>query len=148
VYQFSQIERHVQRGGTGIGEDITGILVGDILPLVVAVKAFDYAHVASELSSVDRGGGYILEPFFGTIPLATLGKGTMPMSHQLMGAGPGDTFNLEGEVDMLKHTMMATCVKVLHQGHRVLGITVIADGGNLSDGLHRIGCCLYECYVH
>jgi hypothetical protein len=51
----------------------------------------------------------------------------MPVSYQLMRTGPGDTFNLECKIDMLKYTVVATFVKVLHQLHRVLGITVITD---------------------
>jgi hypothetical protein len=34
----------------------------------------------------------------------------MAMSHQLMGTGPGDAFDLEGKVDVLKHTVMAAGV--------------------------------------
>ena len=67
---------------------------------------------------------------------------------KLMGAGSGDTFNFESEVDVFKHTVVTTVVEMLHQSHGVLRITVITDGSNLSDGLHCIGRCLHESYFH
>jgi hypothetical protein len=72
----------------------------------------------------------------------------MAMSHQLMGTGSGDTFNFEGKVDVFKDRMMASIVEVLHQSHRVLGVTVIADRSNLRDGLHRVWGGLDQSDIH
>jgi hypothetical protein len=56
-----------------------------------------------------------VKPILGAVPLATLGEAAMPVSHQLMGTGSGDTFDFEGEVDMLHHRMMAVAVQMLDQ---------------------------------
>jgi hypothetical protein len=55
-------------------------------------------------------GCYEIESVLRTVPLTSLGKTAMPVSHQLMGTGPGDAFDLEGKVDVLKHTVMAAGV--------------------------------------
>jgi NADH dehydrogenase/NADH:ubiquinone oxidoreductase subunit G len=44
-----------------------------------------------------------------------------------MGTSSGDTFNLEGKIDMFKHAVVATFVEVIHQLHRVFGVAVITD---------------------
>jgi hypothetical protein len=68
-----------------------------------------------------------LKAILRAVPLTALGKAAVPVPYQLMGAGSGDTFNLESEINMLKYTMMAAGIKMLHQCHRVLGVAVITD---------------------
>jgi hypothetical protein len=93
-------------------------------------------------------GCYKIESILGAVPLTTLGKAAVPVSYKLMRTGPGDSFNLEGKVDMLEYTVMAAGVQMLHQRHRVLRIAVIANGGDLRDGFHRVRGGLYESYIH
>jgi hypothetical protein len=138
VDKFPEITGQIQRSGTGIGEDISGILVGDTFRLITVIPISDLFHSVTHFYRVDGVRGNILETILGTISLAPLGKGTMPVSHQLVGTGPGDTFDLEGEVDVFQHTMMSVTVEVLHQTHRVGWVAVVADGCNLCNGLHRV----------
>jgi hypothetical protein len=91
---------------------------------------------------------YHLKPILGTVPLAPLGKAAMAMSHQLMRTGSGDAFNLEGEIDMLEHAMVAVVVQVLHQSHRIAGLAVVADRCDICDGLNGVRGCLHKCYFH
>jgi hypothetical protein len=101
VDQFPEIERHIKRCGTGIGKDITGIFVGNTCLLESTVTRL-YSIMERSVPILWNGfGSHRLEPILGAIPLTTLGEATMPVSHQLMGTGSGNTFNLEGEVDML-----------------------------------------------
>jgi hypothetical protein len=72
----------------------------------------------------------------------------MPVPNQLMGTGSGDALDLEGEVDMLEHTVVTTFVEVLHQSHGVLGVAVIADRCDLRNGLHRVRGGLNHGYIH
>ena len=55
-------------------------------------------------------GGNVFKAILITVTLAPLSEAAMPVSYKLMGTGSGDTFNLKGKVDMLKHTMMAAGV--------------------------------------
>jgi hypothetical protein len=148
VDQLTEIARQIHRSCTGIGQDIPSILVGNPFCLVTVVPVSDSLHSETQFNRVDGVRGYILETVLGTVPLAPLGKAAVPVSHQLMRTGPGDTFNLEGEVDMLKHTVVATGVQMLYQRHRVLGITVVADRCDLRDGFHRVGGGLNQSDIH
>jgi hypothetical protein len=146
--QFPKIARQIKRSGTGVGEDIPGILVGDIGLLVFLVPIFNVLHIICEASFVDGGRSYKLESVLGAVPLAPLSEAAMSMSHQLMGTGSGDAFNLEGEIDVFKHTVMTVFVEVFNQTHRVLGIAVIADRRNLRHGFHRVRGGLNQCDFH
>jgi hypothetical protein len=79
VDQFPEIAGQIQRSGTGVGEDIPGILVGNITGLVVRVEPFDSFHIIHEIISIDGLRDYTLEPILGTLPLTTLSKATMAM---------------------------------------------------------------------
>jgi hypothetical protein len=136
--QFSEITGQIQRCGTGIGEDVPGIFVGYTQILIVIIPTLYVFHILIEGAIAQGRGYYILETIFRAVPLATLSEAAMAVTHQLMGTGSGNTFNLEGEVDMLKYAMMATCVQMLDQGHSVLGVAVIADRCDLGDGLYRV----------
>jgi hypothetical protein len=95
--------------------------------LILVVQPLDPVHIAFKRNIIDCGRYYIPKTIFGAVPLTTLGKAAMPVSHQLMGTGPGNTFDLEGEVNMLEHTVVAVGIQMLHQGNRVSGFAVITD---------------------
>jgi hypothetical protein len=148
VDKFPEIAGQIQRCGACVGEDIPGILVGDICFLELTIPSLTTFYAVLHVNVRDGIRGNITKPIFGAVSLTTLGEATMPVSYKLMGTGSGDTFDFEGKVDMLKHAVMTVSVKMLYQSHRVLGIAVIADGGDLSDGLHRIGSSLNQSDFH
>jgi hypothetical protein len=71
--------------------------------LILVVQPLDPVHIAFKRNIIDCGRYYIPKTIFGAVPLTTLGKAAMPVSHQLMRTGSGDIFDLESEVDMLKY---------------------------------------------
>jgi hypothetical protein len=102
VDQLPQVAREIQRCCTGIRQDIPGVLVGNTFCLVTVVPVSDSPHSVTQLNGMDSVRGYILEIILGAVPLTPLSEDAMPVSHQLMGTGPGNTFDLEGEVDVFK----------------------------------------------
>ena len=103
VHQFPEIKGHIQRGGTGVGEDVPSVLIGNTFFLVVFVPVLNILHIICEATAVDSRRFHIIKPILRAIPLAALGEAAMSMSHKLMGTGSGDTFDFEGEVDMFKN---------------------------------------------
>jgi hypothetical protein len=100
VDQFPEVAGQIQRSSTGVGEDIPGILIGYTVLLVCTICPLDNFQVIRKFILIDALWDYILKAILRAVPLATLGKAAMPVSHQLMGTCPGDTFNFEGEVDV------------------------------------------------
>jgi hypothetical protein len=151
VDQFPQIARQIQRSSTGVGEDIAGIFVGDMM-LKFIIVILDNAHqIFVTILTVNVCDGMWLnhlKAILGAVPLTTLSEAAMPVSYKLMGTSPGDTFDLKSKINMFEYGMMTAFIKVLHQYHRVLGIAVIADGGNLCNGFDGVRGSLYECYIH
>jgi hypothetical protein len=130
VDQFPQIARQIQRSSASIGEDVSSILIGYV-ELKFVIVILDGTHqifiTTLPINIFDGLWLYHLKSVLRAVPLTTLSKAAMPVSHQLMGTSPGDTFDLEGKVDMLKHTVMTTFVEMIHKSHRILRIAVIAD---------------------
>jgi hypothetical protein len=148
MHQLPEITGQIQGSSTGIGEDIPGIFVGDIISLVFLVPIFNILHIICEAPFINSRRSYKLKPVLGTVPLAPLSEAAMPVSHQLMGTGSGDTFDFEGEVDMLHHRMMAVAVQMLDQSQWVLGVAVIADRCDLSNRFDWVGRCLDQSDIH
>jgi hypothetical protein len=152
VDEFPQIAGQIQGGGTRIWQDVTGILIGNVTLLELLIGIIESfmqlqpRHLQTILLNARRS--HKLKTVLGAVPLTPLGKAAMPVAHQLMGTGSGDAFNLEGEVDMLKHTMVAVVVQVLHQSHRIAGLAVVADRCDICEGLNGVRGCLHKCYFH
>jgi hypothetical protein len=103
VDKLSEIAGQIQRGGTGVGEDIPSIFVWYTQPLVTSIPILESIHIGRHRFSGHGVGCNVLETILVAVPLAALGKTAMPVSHQLMGTCPGNSFNFEGEVDVLKY---------------------------------------------
>jgi hypothetical protein len=101
--QFPQIAREVQRSCTGVGEDIPGIFIRYTVLLVRTICPLDNFQVIRKFILIDAHGCYEIKSVLGAVPLTTLSKTAMPVSYKLMGTGSGDTFNLEGKINMLKY---------------------------------------------
>jgi hypothetical protein len=99
--------------------------------------------------NIDHSGGLDhFKTILGAVPLAPPSEAAMPVAYQLMRTGSGDAFDLKGEIDVFKHTVMAAGVQMLYQSHGILGVTVVADRSDLCDGFHCVWCCLYKSYIH
>jgi hypothetical protein len=138
VDQFPEIAGQIQGSGTGVGEDIPGILVGYTQSLITLVPFLKVVHIGRHRFTGHGVGCDVFKAILIAVPLTPLSKAAMPVSNQLMRTGSGDSFNLEGEVDVFEHTVMTVGVQMLHQSHGVLGVAVIADRCNLRYGLHRV----------
>jgi hypothetical protein len=127
VDQLPQIAGQIQRSGTGVRKKVSGIFVGNTLCLTFVVPVSDSLHRKIHISMGDGQRSHVLKAVLRAVPLTALGKAAMPVSYQLMGTGSGDTFNLEGEIDMFEHAVVTILIKMLHQSHRIIGGAVITD---------------------
>jgi hypothetical protein len=148
VNQFPEIAGQIQGSGTSVGENVPSILIGNTVCLVIGIPFLNGFHISCKQPSVDTLRCYVFEPVLGAVPLTPLGEAAMSVSNQLVGTGTGDSFNLEGKVNMLHYRHMTVIVEVLYQTNGVLRITVIADRSNRCDGLNGVGSSLYKSYFH
>ena len=138
VNKLTKITGEVERGLTGIRENVASVLIGNTVVLQFSVCFVNVSYnvfiiTFTGIILLNARGKNHLETVLGTITLASLCEATMSVSHKLVRTGTRDTLNLKGEVDMLKHAMVSVTVQVLHQPEGILRVTVVTDTRNLSD---------------
>jgi hypothetical protein len=148
VDKLSQIAGQVERGFTGIGENITSVLIRDTAFLILLIPVLDVLHVICETSFINSGRCHKTETVLGAVTLTALSEATVAVSHKLVGTGTRDTLDFECEVDMLEDTVVSVAVQVLHKSERVLRVTVVANAGNLSNGLNGVWGSLDKSNFH
>jgi hypothetical protein len=103
VDKFAEITGHIEGCGTGIGENVSRILVGHSTILITFVERLYCRHINHEINGIERSWLNVIEPIFRTVSLTSLRKGAMSVSYQLMRASAGDTLDFEREVDVFKY---------------------------------------------
>lgn len=137
--QLSQIQRHIQRRFTGIGQDVSCVLIRRAVRLILGVPFGDNAHVVIELILTNRGRYDVAEAVLIAVTLTALGVAGVTVAYQLMRTRTTDTVNAEGEVDMLKRAVMPVFIQVRHQYHRIFRIAVVTNRSNLRNRVDGIG---------
>ena len=117
--KFPEIAGQIQCSGASVGEDISSILIGDthllkgdvVFPQTVVVVVPPSVDIICIINGLRFD---CLKAILRAVPLATLGKAAMAVSHKLVRTGPRDALNLEGKINMLEYTVMRIVIKVLY----------------------------------
>ena len=104
--KLSQVAGQVQLGLTGVGENISCVLIRNTSFLCIGVSIGNSFHkllvVSAIISFCDSRWNDKPKAVLRTISLTALSETTVPMPHELVRTGTGDTLDFEGEMNVFK----------------------------------------------